>query len=524
MQTWTVSTGKRKKAGISSDRLRELAASGKLPADAFLQPDDGSEDWCQLGTAGWLNAAPAPGLIRHCVECDSRCICASEQALRRGLCPDCGRPTIFVDYLTIDADPLPDLPVEPWGRFDALVFAFGGFAIFAGIVCVTVLIAKPALAALLSFILLIAAGGLFAVTFQHRSDTSKYRSHLNNVEEVLQERTALLITTRLKLSGIQRGLKKFRDELKADADARIARALDQAARDRHAVEAMAAKYLDEQRKWWTQKLRVDNYPLQKDRIAKAIHFVRDQDYDVPKQLERLVFEQLKTDYEMVLRRERERERQRQINEQIRAEKKAERDAREAQQRAEDEQRAIQRALDVALRKAGAEHSAEVEELRRQLTEAEARGQRAVAQAQLTKVGHVYVLSNIGSFGPNVYKVGLTRRLEPQDRVKELGDASVPFTFDVHMMIYSEDAPALEHTLHKALTRHRVNKVNFRKEFFRVDLETIHALVVRHHGRVDYVADAEALDYHRTLEMTEEDLQEMDELSDRLGIDDESDEE
>lgn len=60
-------------------------------------------------------------------------------------------------------------------------------------------------------------------------------------------------------------------------------------------------------------------------------------------------------------------------------------------------------------------------------------------AQQTKSGHVYIISNIGSFGENVYKIGMTRRLEPTDRVRELGDASVPFPFDIHAMIYSEDA-------------------------------------------------------------------------------------
>ena len=139
----------------------------------------------------------------------------------------------------------------------------------------------------------------------------------------------------------------------------------------------------------------------------------------------------------------------------------------------------------ALKKVGADHSAEVEALREKLRDAEARGQRTKAQAELTKAGHVYVISNIGSFGERVFKVGLTRRNDPEDRVRELGDASVPFTFDIHMMIGSDDAPKLEYTLHQALHRYRVNRVNFRKEFFRVDLDTIRQLVEDHHGIVEY---------------------------------------
>ena len=89
---------------------------------------------------------------------------------------------------------------------------------------------------------------------------------------------------------------------------------------------------------------------------------------------------------------------------------------------------------------------------------------------------MYVISNIGSFGEGIYKIGLTRRLEPYDRVKELGDASVPFEFDVHAMIFSDDAPALENTLHRHFRDRELNKVNHRKEFFRVDIDEIEEVV------------------------------------------------
>lgn len=112
------------------------------------------------------------------------------------------------------------------------------------------------------------------------------------------------------------------------------------------------------------------------------------------------------------------------------------------------------------------------ELKQRLLEAEAKSQRALSMGQQTKAGHVYVISNVGSFGENVYKVGMTRRLEPLDRIAELGDASVPFPFDVHAMLYSEDAPALERRLHRKLLLNQVNKVNPRKEFFRSPLAEI----------------------------------------------------
>lgn len=106
-------------------------------------------------------------------------------------------------------------------------------------------------------------------------------------------------------------------------------------------------------------------------------------------------------------------------------------------------------------------------------------------AEMTKAGHVYVISNIGSFGEDIYKVGMTRRLIPLDRIKELGDASVPFPFDVHIMIATEDAPTLERKLHEELWESRLNLVNDGKEFFSTKLETIKNLVDKNGGNVSY---------------------------------------
>lgn len=99
-----------------------------------------------------------------------------------------------------------------------------------------------------------------------------------------------------------------------------------------------------------------------------------------------------------------------------------------------------------------------------------------------KAGYVYIISNIGAFGENVYKIGMTRRLEPMDRIDELGDASVPFDFDVHALIFSDDAPALEAALHKAFDNRKVNMINQRREFFRVSLDEIEAVVKKNYDK------------------------------------------
>jgi len=119
-------------------------------------------------------------------------------------------------------------------------------------------------------------------------------------------------------------------------------------------------------------------------------------------------------------------------------------------------------------------------------------------AQQTKSGHVYIISNVGSFGEHVFKIGLTRRLEPLDRIRELGDASVPFEFDVHALIQSDDAPALEHALHKKFVGSQMNKVNPRKEFFRLQLSDIRVEIERLNIQVAWTMIAEARDYRETL--------------------------
>lgn len=113
-----------------------------------------------------------------------------------------------------------------------------------------------------------------------------------------------------------------------------------------------------------------------------------------------------------------------------------------------------------------------------------------------RAGYVYVISNIGAFGEGIYKVGMTRRLEPMDRVDELGDASVPFRFDVHALVFSDNAPALEAKLHTHFAAGRLNKVNGRKEFFRADLQEIEAVIRANYDAVVEVVHAAPAEQYR----------------------------
>lgn len=201
----------------------------------------------------------------------------------------------------------------------------------------------------------------------------------------------------------------------------------------------------------------------------------------------------------------EREEQRRIKEEMREEERARREYEKAIKEAEKEERMLQKAMEEAQRLAAEatddqrqQYEEQIAELQKKFEEAESRNQRALSMAQQTRRGHVYVISNVGSFGEHIYKIGLTRRLEPMDRVKELGDASVPFDFDVHAMIYAEDAPALEKELHSHFETHQVNKVNPRKEFFKVGISDIREIVDSRNIEAHWTMKAEAREYFESL--------------------------
>ncbi|NOH95329.1 DUF4041 domain-containing protein [Vibrio sp. 99-70-13A1] len=207
----------------------------------------------------------------------------------------------------------------------------------------------------------------------------------------------------------------------------------------------------------------------------------------------------------------EKEEQAAIKAQIREEERAIREMEKARKEAEKEEKMLQKALDKARAELGqaseeqkAEFEAQLAELEGKLQEAEERGQRALSMAQQTRRGHVYVISNVGSFGEEVFKIGMTRRLEPMDRVKELGDASVPFSFDVHAMIYSDDAPTLEKELHRKFNERSVNKINPRKEFFRTTVAEVKQAVEQQGlNEVHWTMKAEAAEYRESIAIEKE---------------------
>lgn len=250
---------------------------------------------------------------------------------------------------------------------------------------------------------------------------------------------------------------------------------------------------------------IDKAAADMEKLAATLRCGISPDYIV------LKLNECQLQYEFRLKKQEEEEEQRLLREAMREEARAEREYREALQKAEAEERMYEEMLHKArdeLRTVSEEERTAAElriaELETALAEAMEKESRAKSLAEQTRRGHVYVISNIGSFGEGVYKIGMTRRLDPMDRVKELGDASVPFSFDVHAIIFSDDAPSMESELHRRFSHHRVNAVNLRKEFFRVDLDEIEREAFAIAGdNVDFKRTIAADEYYETLRLRED---------------------
>lgn len=259
------------------------------------------------------------------------------------------------------------------------------------------------------------------------------------------------------------------------------------------------------------KVRWNNVNVMEQRINKAFEAINKlgtvHSVFITEDYHKLKLSELYLTFEYEEKIYKEKEEQRRIQEQIREEEKVQKEIEQAKKQAEDEEKNYQKALEKAKGELEKAKGKEIDELNnkislleQQLQSAKELKERAISRAQVTKSGHVYIISNIGSFGENVFKIGMTRRLEPLDRVRELGDASVPFSFDVHSMIYSENAPELEGKLHEYFESKRINLINDRKEFFNVTIDDIETFAKQNKLKFTITKLAEAKEYRETLSL------------------------
>lgn len=206
-----------------------------------------------------------------------------------------------------------------------------------------------------------------------------------------------------------------------------------------------------------------------------------------------------------MKKQEEKEEQKRIRAEQRETQKLQKEIEEARRKSEKEKIHYKNALhriEIQMQSANEIERAILEErqleMQHQLNNIEEEIRKIDYREANQRAGYVYIISNIGSFGENIYKIGMTRRLEPMDRVDELGDASVPFAFDVHAMIFSDDAPSLESALHRAFDDRKVNMINTRREFFHVTLEEIEEVVKRNFDKtVEFTKIPNAEQFHES---------------------------
>lgn len=224
----------------------------------------------------------------------------------------------------------------------------------------------------------------------------------------------------------------------------------------------------------------------------------------------VLFEQaIRIEYSYYIQREKEKEEQRRIREQMKQEAEEKRMLEEERKKIEREEEKylveMNRNKELLMSETNEEKNRELQErislLESQYQELEEKKEEIIKRAN-GKAGHVYVISNLGSFGNQMFKIGMTRRLDPSERIDELGDASVPFKFDVHAMMFSNDAVALEQQIHQQLVLSRVNKINMRKEFFYADVESLEKLVQDIDPTAEFTTTMMAQEYRQSLSITD----------------------
>lgn len=258
------------------------------------------------------------------------------------------------------------------------------------------------------------------------------------------------------------------------------------------------------------KVKYSNYDMSVKKIRQSAESIerlgKSMSLYITKNYINSKIEELQLAFEYQLKKQEEKESQKAARAELREAARLQKELEAQRQKVEKEQTHYQTALSKILQQL--ESNPDSQELLQKKTELESHLveiEKALHDIDYReanqRAGYVYIISNIGAFGQNVYKIGMTRRLDPQDRIDELGDASVPFNFDVHAMIFSDDAPALENALHHAFEKKKVNMVNQRREFFNVTLDEIKAVIKDNFDKtVEFVDIPDAEQYRISQQM------------------------
>lgn len=263
-----------------------------------------------------------------------------------------------------------------------------------------------------------------------------------------------------------------------------------------------------------RKVKATNINQSIDRVYKSAETINKLGttlgISIPRQYQALKEEEVRLAYEFAQEKEAEKEALREAREREREERKLAQEIAAERKKLEKEKKqylaaykSITDRLESASEEERADLESKAEELKAKLQDVDVAFENVDYREANQKAGYVYVISNIGSFGEGVYKIGMTRRLDPMERIKELSDASVPFNFDVHALIFCDDAPKLEAALHREFEDRKLNIVNQRREFFRVSLAEIEEVVRENYDKTVEFAETPDAEQFRTSEKMRE---------------------
>lgn len=466
-------------------------------------------------------------VIRYCPGCGAR-VKAPESVFEGPcICPTCHERTQFYDY----PREVPAVPPQPATRptttwYDRLLW---GALIVASLTALVVLWAffndRADAAIIGSATCLIAALAVAGHVVRLKRDMLRAAEAQKRAERALVVSNSKLQAA----SEIQRGFKQNFDKLVAEEKRRLqnsiaarqestevlhAEAVEQikiVKTDNPGLKAISDRLLDEGVDRLSRHLNASNLPDCRRQLKELIQFCRENGCRINRARETDLMCWLEKNYQAMMLEVKHKNEQERVENKMQEEERVLRELEQHIRSAEAERSAVQKTLATVLKKTRGAKSEETEYLREKLDSAEKKTIEATDALNRPTSGYVYVLSNIGSFGRNMFKIGTTRRIDPGQHVKELGGEAVPFPYDIHMMIASENAADLEAALHEALHDFRVNRFNHCKDFFKIDIQTIWRLVVANHGTVDYVSESAAEEFEESRIMSDEAFQRMTEL-------------
>lgn len=467
------------------------------------------------------NDAAVVPVTLFCPHCSHETSGSPEELAAPRMCGGCGAEVSLIDYSREPIGALPE-PKQP-SRANWADHLFRGFAILCGLL--TVLAAASLWSGTATGVMwlglsALAAAAPLALRFAHLQ-----REALRQ-EDLLKRMQRALTVTRAKLQsaaeinqGFQRNIAKVAaeekrrlqevfnlklrviDEKAEDAQWRMRRADDQY----QVVRALGDRLINEAFERISIDVTPRNFEASRRRLREVIEFCRENDYRLAPRREEEMTAQLVHRYNTELRLEQERQRREAVSARLQAEQRVYDQMGYEITRAESHRSEIRKRLNEAQAagETAESSSATLKRLKTELQEAEIRARKATDMARHPKAGHVMVLSNVGSLDDGIVKIYLSRHIDPLEDVEQLAREALPFPFDVHMYISSEDAVGLVHKLYEELHEHRVNRIDLSKDYFRTNVETVWRLVTTLHGTVECRLAAPAEEFHESQLMSPE---------------------